>query len=81
MLGYDYVYTVHRPSDARDPVAYALVLAAALGAEAIVVYDLGHVNNQPALVCDEGFDLETVCPQWTWLRCGSVNVVRGRGAA
>jgi hypothetical protein len=80
-LGYDYLYTVHPPADAVDPVAYALVLAATLGADAIVVYDLGHVNNQPALVCDEGFDLETVCPQWTWLRCGSANVGRWRGAA
>ncbi|MBU3068017.1 hypothetical protein KO481_41700, partial [Nocardia sp. NEAU-G5] len=71
----------HPPADAVDPVAYALVLAATLGADAIVVYDLGHVNNQPALVCDEGFDLETVCPQWTWLRCGSTNAGRWRGAA
>ena len=33
-----------------------------------MVFDLGHVHNQPSLICDQGYDLETVCPQWTWLR-------------
>ncbi|WP_157777410.1 hypothetical protein [Nocardia terpenica] len=33
-----------------------------------MVYDLGHVDSRPALICDAGFDLETVCPKETWVR-------------
>jgi hypothetical protein len=80
-MGFRYIYTVRPPQDHSDPVAYAVVLAATLDAEAIVVYDLEHVNNQPALVCDQGFDLETVCPQWTWQRCGSTIADCRKGAA
>lgn len=80
-MGFRYIYTVRPPQDHSDPVAYALVLAATLDAEAIIVYDLGQVDNQPAQVCDQGFNLETVCPQWTWLRCGSTNAGCRRGAA
>ncbi|WP_454198058.1 hypothetical protein [Nocardia sp. Marseille-Q1738] len=70
-LGYQYVYTVRPPADDRDPVRYALGMAAGLGVEIIVVFDLEHVNNQPALICDEGYDLETVSPQGTWARSAS----------
>jgi hypothetical protein len=66
-LGYQYVYTVRPPHDAADPVGYALGMAAGLDVAAIVVYDLAHVDNHPARVCDD-FDLETVCPATTWAR-------------
>ncbi len=67
-LGYQYVYTVRPPADVDDPIAYALGIAAGLGVRVIVVFDLGHVDCRPALICDKGFDLETVCPQGTWAR-------------
>ncbi|MBU3061807.1 hypothetical protein KO481_09755 [Nocardia sp. NEAU-G5] len=55
------------PDDAPDPIGYALGLAAALDAAAIVVFDLAAVDDRPARVC-EAFDLETVCPATTWAR-------------
>jgi len=64
-LGYQYVYTALPPQDTADPIGYALGIAAGLDAVAIVVYDLAHVDNQPARVCED-FDLETVCPATTW---------------
>ncbi|WP_329406532.1 hypothetical protein OG563_32530 [Nocardia vinacea] len=66
-LGYHYVYTIRPPQDADDAIGYALGIAAGLGVAAIVVYDLDHVDNQPARVCED-FDLETVCPATTWAR-------------
>lgn len=66
-LGYQYIYTVRPPQDAPDPIAYALSIAAGLDVAAIVVFELAHVNNQPARVCED-FDLETVCPATTWAR-------------
>ncbi|WP_280232389.1 hypothetical protein [Nocardia cyriacigeorgica] len=66
--GRRYVYTVRPPSDDADPIAYALGIAAALGVDTIVVFDLAHVDDSPARICDEGFDLETVCPATTWTR-------------
>ncbi|MEV6325226.1 hypothetical protein AB0M45_29190 [Nocardia sp. NPDC051787] len=70
-LGYQYVYTVRPSADERDPIRYALGMAAGLGVEIIVVFDLAHVDNQPALICDAGYDLETVSPQCTWARSAS----------
>ncbi|MEV2218483.1 hypothetical protein AB0E01_01210 [Nocardia vinacea] len=67
LLGYQYAYTVRPPQDIPDPIGYALSIAAGLDVAAIVVYDLAHVDNQPARVCEE-FDLETVCPATTWAR-------------
>ncbi|WP_433525852.1 hypothetical protein ACQPZ2_13610 [Nocardia pseudovaccinii] len=67
-LGYQHVYTVRPPADVDDPIAYALGIAAGLDVRVIVVFDLGHVDCRPALICDKGFDLETVCPQGTWAR-------------
>ncbi|WP_433726145.1 hypothetical protein ACQP0C_32325 [Nocardia sp. CA-129566] len=67
LLGYHYVYTVRPPQDAPDPIGYALGIAAGLDVAAIVVFDLAHVDNQPARVCED-FDLETVCPATTWAR-------------
>ncbi|MET8878594.1 hypothetical protein [Nocardia sp. NPDC004604] len=67
-LGYQYVYTIRPPADVDDPIRYALGIAAGLEIRVIVVFDLGHVDCCPALVCDAGFDLETVCPQGTWVR-------------
>ncbi|MQY21399.1 hypothetical protein NRB20_45100 [Nocardia sp. RB20] len=55
------------PSDAADPIAYALGTAVGLDATAIVVYDLAQVDNESALVCDD-FDLETVRPPETGLQ-------------
>ncbi|WP_067479548.1 hypothetical protein [Nocardia amamiensis] len=80
-LGFQYVYTVRPPADVDDPIGYALGIAAGLGVDVIVVFDLGHVDNQPALVCDRGFDLETVSPQGTWVRSTqSVPGVASEGA-
>jgi hypothetical protein len=66
-LNYQYVYTVRPPHDSADPTGYALGIAAGLDVAAIVVYDLTHVDHQPARICDD-FDLETVCPATTWTR-------------
>lgn len=65
--GYQYIYTVRPPRDTPDPIGYALGIAAGLDVAAIVVYDLAHVDNQPARICED-FDLETVCPATTWAR-------------
>ncbi|MEV2220430.1 hypothetical protein AB0E01_11175 [Nocardia vinacea] len=67
-LGYRYVHTVRPPGDEPDPIGYLLAMAAGLDVEVIVVFELAHVNDQPALICDHGYDLETVCPQSTWTR-------------
>ncbi|WP_330253520.1 hypothetical protein OG874_02585 [Nocardia sp. NBC_00565] len=67
-LGYQYVYTMRPPADVDDPIGYALDMAAGLAVEVIVVFDLEHVGCRPALICDAGFDLETVCPHGTWAR-------------
>ncbi|WP_280242909.1 hypothetical protein [Nocardia abscessus] len=67
-LGYHYVYTMRPPADVDDPIGYALAIASGLAVGVIVVFDLGHVGDRPALVCDAGFDLETFCPQSTWTR-------------
>ncbi|MCP2295818.1 hypothetical protein APR11_002236 [Nocardia amikacinitolerans] len=67
--GYWYVYTVRPPADEPNPVGYALIMARALGAEVVVVFDLAQVDDRPALVCEAGFDLETVSPPGTWTRC------------
>jgi hypothetical protein len=68
LLGYQYVYTVRPPSDVDDPIEYALGMAAGLGVDVIVVFGLEHVDCRPGMICDKGFDLETVCPQGTWVR-------------
>ncbi|WP_281875881.1 hypothetical protein [Nocardia sputorum] len=80
-LGYHYVYTVRPPVDVADPVGYVLAIASGLAIEAIVVFGLEQVDNQPALVCDVGFDLETVCPQSTWARSAQTSPTAGAGAA
>ncbi|WP_280366360.1 hypothetical protein [Nocardia wallacei] len=67
-LGYRYLCAVRPPVDSGDPIAYMLGLAAALSADVIVTYDLGHIDSRPALVCDEGLDLEIVCPKQAWAR-------------
>jgi len=79
LLGYLYSYTVRPPQDAPDPIGYVLGIAAGLDAVAIVVFDLAHVDNQPARVCED-FDLETVCPATTWARTARPVAVEG-GAA
>ncbi|MEV6256022.1 hypothetical protein AB0L97_22475 [Nocardia sp. NPDC051911] len=77
-LGHHYVYTVRPPVDVDSPIEYVLGLAAGLGVDVIVVFELGHVDDRPALICDRGFDLETVSPQGTWTR--SSRLVSGEGA-
>jgi hypothetical protein len=74
-----YVYTVRPPHDTADPIGYALGIASGLNVTAIVVYDLAHVDNQPARVCED-FDLETVCPGATWARAAHTAPARS-GAA
>lgn len=70
-LGYQHVYTVRPPQDLPDPIGYALGIASGLDVVAIVVYDLAHVDNQPARICED-FDLETVCPATTWTRAAKL---------
>lgn len=62
--GYTHLYTVRPRADDRDPVGYALGIAAGLSVDAMVVYDLETVGNTPSRVC-ETLDLETVCPPAT----------------
>ncbi len=64
-MGYTHLYTVRPPVDDRDPVGYALGIAAGLSVDAMVVYDLETVGHTPSRVC-EMLDLETVCPPATW---------------
>ncbi|WP_036502448.1 hypothetical protein [Nocardia aobensis] len=64
-MGYVYSYTVQPPAGDADPTGYALGLAAGLGVDAMIVYDLETVGHTPSRVC-ELFDLETVCPPVTW---------------
>ncbi len=66
-LGCLYLYTVRPPQDHKDPVGYALGIAAGLDADVVVVYDLSTVNDTPERAC-ELFDLETVSPPETWTR-------------
>lgn len=66
-LGYQYVYTIHPPEHLDDPLAYALGIATALAVETLIVYDLSHVDDQPAPACAT-VNLETVCPPTTWAR-------------
>ncbi|MFI2281840.1 hypothetical protein [Nocardia beijingensis] len=80
-LGYQYVYTVRPPVDVDNPIGYVLAIAGGLAIDVIVVFDLAHVDNQPAVVCDAGFDLETVCPQCTWARSAQSEPSAGAGAA
>ncbi|MBF6077826.1 hypothetical protein ACWEPH_29595 [Nocardia beijingensis] len=80
-LGHRYVYTVRPPVDAADPIGYVLAIAGGLEIEVLVVFDLEQVDNRPALVCDAGFDLETVCPQCTWARSAQAAPRAGAGAA
>lgn len=64
-MGYVYAGTVEPPAGDADPIGYALGLAAGLGVDAMIVFDLETVGHTPSLVC-ELFDLETVCPPVAW---------------
>lgn len=65
--GYRYLYTVRPPVDDPNPLGYVGSLASELSAEVIIAFDLGQVDNRPALLCDLGYRLETVCPHSVWL--------------
>ncbi|WP_062999601.1 hypothetical protein [Nocardia jinanensis] len=64
--GYRYLYTLRPPDDEPNPLTYVRALATALGAEVIIAFDLGQVDDRPALICDLGYRLETVCPHTVW---------------
>ncbi|MFQ6228700.1 hypothetical protein [Nocardia sp. NPDC002869] len=64
--GYRYLYTVRPPLDEPNPLAYVRALATELGAEVIIAFDLGQVDDRPTLICDLGYRLETVCPPTVW---------------
>lgn len=64
-LGYICLYTVRPPADHPDPIGYGLGIAAGLGVDAIVAYDLDTIDNMPSRICDL-FILETVRPPNTW---------------
>ncbi|WP_429422315.1 hypothetical protein [Nocardia sp. GAS34] len=69
-LGYQYVYTIHPPAHLDDPLAYALGIAADLTIDTLIIYDLAHVDDNPARACT-AVDLETVCPPTTWARAAT----------
>ncbi|WP_147286989.1 hypothetical protein [Nocardia otitidiscaviarum] len=65
---YQLVYIVRLwPSSVPDPLEHVLTIADELSVAAILVPDLAHVDNQPALVCDV-CDLITAIPEQTWAR-------------
>ncbi|WP_280335523.1 hypothetical protein [Nocardia wallacei] len=75
--GYACLYTVRPPADHPDPVEYGLGIAAALGVDAVFVYDLATVDDQPSRVC-EMFVLGTVRPPEMWRAAVSKSVPGAR---
>ncbi len=67
--GYRYVYTVRPPVNEPHPLTYVRALATELRAQIIITFDLDQVDNQPHLICDLGYRLETVCPPTVWAPC------------
>jgi len=73
-LGYELVYIVRLwPTSVPDPLQHVIGIARDLDAAAIIVADLGHVDNQPAPVCDV-CDLVTVFPAEIWARAQPVRI-------
>lgn len=66
-LGYRWLFTIRLPGGTHDPVGYALAIAAGLGAEAIIVTDLAHVDDQLERIIAD-FDLATTAPARLWRR-------------
>ncbi|WP_227984452.1 hypothetical protein [Nocardia spumae] len=64
-LGYRWIYTVRPPQGTRDPVGYALDIAASMGAAAIIVVDATHIDSPDEFV-SAGFDLVTTAPPRLW---------------
>ncbi|NKY55953.1 hypothetical protein [Nocardia flavorosea] len=64
--GYHYLSTVVPPPGKPNPLTHIRARATELGAEVIIAFDLAHVDNQPHLFCDLGYQLETVCPHLVW---------------
>ncbi|PPJ31633.1 hypothetical protein C5E45_27385 [Nocardia nova] len=64
-LELSWLCTLRPPEGTRDPVGYSLAIAAGMDASAIIVFDLGHVDNQPERVSAE-FHLATVTPPRLW---------------
>ncbi|MBU3066266.1 hypothetical protein KO481_32705 [Nocardia sp. NEAU-G5] len=60
----------HPPAHLVDPLAYALGIAADLAIDTLIIYDLAHVDDNPARACT-AVDLETVCPPTTWARAAT----------
>jgi hypothetical protein len=79
-LGYQYVYTIHPPAHLDDPLAYALGIAADLTIDTLIIYDLAHVDDNPARACTT-LDLETVCPPTTWARAVTTPATQCRTGA
>ncbi|MCX4094481.1 hypothetical protein [Nocardia sp. alder85J] len=77
-LGYQYIHTVRPPHDDRDPVGYALGIAAGLEVAALIVWDLETVGHTPSRVCEQ-MDLETVVPPETWAASAYVHRDPGHG--
>ncbi|WP_063060174.1 hypothetical protein [Nocardia sienata] len=75
--GYRYLYTVRPPVDEPNPLTYVRALATELGAEVIIAFDLGQVDDRPNLFCDLGYRLETVCPPTVWTASTSVAKAEG----
>ncbi|MCX0270640.1 hypothetical protein NLM24_07965 [Nocardia zapadnayensis] len=75
--GYRYLYTVRPPIDEPNPLTYVRALATELRAEVIIAFDLGQVDDRPALICDLGYRLETVCPPTIW--AASTPIARAEG--
>lgn len=66
-LGYHWLSTIRLPEGIRDPVGYALAIAAGLGVAAIIAPDVAHVDDQPERISAD-FDFATVTPPRVWRR-------------
>ncbi|WP_148306723.1 hypothetical protein [Nocardia nova] len=64
-LGLRWRCTLRPPEGTRDPVGYALAIAAGLDATAVIVFDLAHVDDRPERVSAD-FDFATVTPPRLW---------------
>ncbi|MBF6147906.1 hypothetical protein [Nocardia nova] len=66
-LGFRWLCTLRPPEGMRDPIGDILAIGAGMGASAILVFDLAHIDDLPERVTAD-FDLATVAPPRLWLR-------------
>lgn len=72
-MGYELLFVVRFEQDSDavpDPLEPVLGLVRAIHADAVIVPDLAHVEDQPRPICDV-CDLITVYPEQTWTAVAS----------